>query len=371
VLPLRAAGMAFLIVPIGSQFEILFQKELLFKLLARWEIAASITSTIVAVSVAVLGFGVWALVCSFLASVTVKTVLLARAGFVQFAPSLHFRRSDLKGYVGFGLFQMGERSINYLAERLDQILIGPLLGAEALGFYNFALYLTTQPGSRINPILTKVAFPVFSKVQHDVERLRRGYIRLLSLLTLVNAPLLIGLAAVAPWAVPTIFGAKWTTSIILVQILCFVSLSRSIGNPIGSLQLAKGRADMGFWWNVLLFACSVPAIYIGGKLGRATGVAVALLILQVFLNVPGYLFMVRPLIGKCAWDYISATLKPVSIAAMMGLAVTFVPGLFTGLTGKTELISQIATGTLIYISLQWMLNRDAVLDFRAALFSLR
>src|SRR5713226_1029345 len=132
---LKVLAVVFIVVPIGSQFEILLQKELLFKSLARWEIAASVSSTAVAVVCAVAGFGVWTLVCSFLTGVIVKTFLLTSVGFARFRPSLHFRSSDLKGYVGFGLFQMGERSINYLAERLDQILIGPFLGAEALGFY--------------------------------------------------------------------------------------------------------------------------------------------------------------------------------------------------------------------------------------------
>jgi O-antigen/teichoic acid export membrane protein len=249
------------------------------------------------------------------------------------------------------------------------MLIGPILGAQALGFYNFALYLTAQPISRINPILTKVAFPMFSRIQDDTGRLRRGYIKLLSLLATVNAPLLVGLAAVAPWFVPVVFGAKWTPSIMLVQILSFVSLSRCIGNPIGSLQLAKGRADLGFWWNVLLLVCSVPAIYIGGKTGEATGVALALLVLQVCLNVPSYLYLVRPLIGRCARDYMRATLKPVSLAAVMGLAVISLPLLNTGLPITIELTLQIFLGALIYISLLRVLNRAAIVEFQSALLS--
>ncbi len=366
---LRVTAMVFIIAPIGSQFEVLLQKKLLFKSLARWEITASVCSATVAIVCAVTGCGVWTLVWSFLTSVVIKTSLLAWVGFAQFRPAMHFRRSDLKGYIGFGLFQMGERTINYLAERLDQMLIGPLLGPEALGFYNFALYLTSQPISRINPILTKVAFPVFSHVQHDTERLRRGYIKLVSLIATVNAPLLVGLAAVAPWAVPTIFGAKWSASVILVQILCFVSLSRSIGNPIGSLQLARGRADLGFWWNLALFVFSVPAIYVGARIGHATGVAIGLLVLQVSVNVPSYLFMVRPLIGRCARDYCQATLLPVSLAVVMGLAVVAVPQLASRLPVRIEVAVQFFVGGLVYLTLIASLNKSAVTEFQSAIFS--
>jgi O-antigen/teichoic acid export membrane protein len=366
---LRVIAISFLIAPIGSQFEILLQKELAFKILARWEIVASLASTMVAISCAVAGFGVWTLVCAFLTPVTVKTLYLAVVGFTRFRPSLHFERADLKGYIGFGMFQMGERSINYLAERLDQLLIGPIMGPQALGYYNFALNLTAQPISRINPILTKVAFPVFSKIQDDPARLRNGYLKVLSLLITVNAPLLLGLAAVAPWAVPVIFGTKWVPAVILVQILSFVSVSRCIGNPIGTLQLAKGRADLGFWWNLFLFICSVPAIYIGGRIGQTTGVAMGLLILHLCINVPEYRLLVRPLLGNCAREYIQVTLRPLGLAAAMGCIVMLAPKLYAGLPVRVELASQILLGGLVYFTLLLALNRRALTDFRAAVLA--
>lgn len=366
---LRLAALVFLIAPIGSQFEILLQKELEFRLLARWEIAASVTSTIVAVACGAAGFGVWAMVYCFLTSCTVKAVLLARIGFTRFRPSFHFRRSDLKGYIGFGLYQMGQRGLNYLAERLDQLLIGPLLGAHTLGFYNFALNLTAQPISRINPILTKVAFPLFSKVQHDTARLKRGYLKLVHLIVTVNAPLLIGLAAVAPWAVPIIFGAKWGPSIRLIQILSFVALSRAIGNPSGSLQLAKGRADLGFWWDLILLASSVPAIYAGGRIAGATGVALALLLVQLSLSVPMYLFMIRPLIGGCAIQYLRATLQPVGVAMVMGGIILYLPTLQSSLPQGATLATQVVVGALVYILLLQALYGSTVAEFRAIILS--
>lgn len=365
---LHAVALAFLIIPWGAQFEILLQKELKFQVLAKQEIVSSIGGLIVAVVGAVIGQGVWALAYSFLATLLIKTLLLMRIGIFEYRPLLHFRRADLKGYVGFGLFQLGERSINYISERLDQILIGPLLGAQVLGYYNFAFNLTARPISRINPILTRVAFPVFSRVQNDNGKLQRGYLKLVSFLTTVNAPLLVGLAATAPVAVPLIFGEKWIPAIILVQILSFMSLSRSVGNPIGSLQLAKGRADMGFWWNLLLFATSLPAIYIGGRFG-AEGVALALLILQLVLQVPSYLYLIRPLIGTCVRDYVSAVMTPILAACLMGFAVIAIPMLHAGVPRLGELAAQLLFGGAIYLMLVRTFDKKVIGEFQTALFS--
>ena len=99
-----------------------------------------------------------------------------------------FRRSHLKGYLNFGAYQMGEKSVNFLAERLDQILIGLILGQQVLGYYSLAINLISLPVSRINPIITRVAFPVFSILQNQDAQLRMSYMTVSRVLSAVNFP---------------------------------------------------------------------------------------------------------------------------------------------------------------------------------------
>ena len=366
---LEATALVFIIAPFGTQFHILLQKELHFNILVKQEIVAGICGLFVAIGCAVSGFGVWSLILGTITEVTCKTLLAIRIGLARYRPSFHFRGSDVRSFMSFGLYQTGERTVNYLSERLDQILVGSLLGAEALGFYNFAFNLVTQPISRINPIITRIAFPVFSKVQHDTEKLRSGYIKMINNLTTINAPLLIGMASVAPLAVPLIFGPKWSKSIILIQLLSFVALCRSSGNPIGSLQLAKGRADLGFKWNVALLAVSAPAMYIGGLVGKGVGVATSLLILQIISYMPAYVYLVRPLIGECIGKYTTALLKPIGIAIIMGLIILPIPYILKVLPDPMALIVQIGFGILLYMSLLWLMDKNVVYEFKDILAS--
>lgn len=368
---IRALSLMFLIIPTASEFEILLQKGLQFHTVAKVEIAASVTGTAVAITCATAKFGVWALVYGFLTTVTVKAFLLLVAGRQGFLPSWHFCRADLRNYIGFGMFQIGERSVNYVSDRLDQLLIGPLLGVTALGYYNFAFNLTAQVIWRINPILTRVAFPIFSKVQNDTEKIRWGYGKLLTILTSVNAPLLIGLAAVAPSVVPLAFGARWTQAVPLIQILSLVSLFRSVGNPIGSVQLAKGRADLGFWWNLGVLVLSLPVIYLGARWGQALGVCVALLAFQVATAVPAYLLLVRPVVGRCAKEYAAALLQPVLAASLMaglvaGLRYRYRP---LGRALLTEVAIEVALGALVYIVALATFCRGVVRAFRGLVWS--
>ncbi len=52
-------------------------------------------------------------------------------------------------------------------------------------------------------------------------------------------------------------------------------LLRSVGNPIGSLLMAKARVDISFKFNVFKTFLFIPAVIIGGQLGGAIGVTLA------------------------------------------------------------------------------------------------
>lgn len=311
----------FLIIPVGQQFQILLQKELRFDSLAKIEVAAAVIGTATAIGTALMGQGVFALVWGALANAAARTLFLLVVGLKNWRPALRFKITDIRSYVSFGLYQMGERMINFLNSKLDYILIGSLLGAQALGFYTLAWNLIIQPVQKINPIITRVAFPVFAKLQDDNTRLRKGYMSTLNILSSVNFPYFFGLAAVASLAVPAVFGTQWLPSIMLIQILCAVGLLRSTGNPIGSLLLAKGRADWGFKWNLALMITQVPGIYTGAVIGGAVGVAVALVMLQIAYSVFSYTILVRSLLGPCLKEYIESMWPAFWMSCGMALLV--------------------------------------------------
>lgn len=364
---IRTTDLAFLIVPWGKQFEILLQRDLRFGNLAVIQSLSLVIGAAATMGAAYLGSGVWALVWGQLSLALSTTAMLVWIGLRSYRPLLHFQRRDLNGFLEFGLYQMGERSLNYFSERLDQFILGNFLGAQALGFYNFAFNLATLPLNRINPIINKVAFPVFAAVQDDIPRLQKGYIKITKMIAAINLPVLIGFAAVSPLAIPLLFGGKWQGSIELAQILCVVAVFRSIGNPVGNLLLSKGRADLGFAWNFLLSLASVPAIYAGVRLGGALGVAVALLLLQLALQAPSYFWLIRPLIGPCGPEYIKSILRPALLCLLM-VAVVWLTGFFP-FAGWGMLFTQIAAGGIAYAALFWVTDRAQLLEMRDMAFS--
>lgn len=362
---LPVVAVSFLISSASLQFHWLLEKELKFNLLAKQEIFATVAGSLVAVIAAFLGQGVWSLVWGQLMNAGVKTTLLLWIGWSQWPPMLHFKRDDLHGFLSFGLYQMGERSINYFNSRIDQLLIGNLLGAQELGYYNFAFNLVMQPLNSINPILTRVAFPVFARMQDDINGLRQTYLKMVNMLSTINAPLLFGLGAVGPLLIPLVFGEQWMPAVPLVQVLAFYAFIRSGVNPVGSLLLAKGRADLGFRWNLALLFTTAPVVFAGAKLGDAMGIALALALLMILYLTANYLFLVRTLIGPCAMRYASSILKPAALAAVMGGSVWLLSLL--GIHSLAFLTLEIAAGAAMYVALLWFMDRNLVFEVKALL----
>jgi lipopolysaccharide exporter len=355
------AALIFLITPLGQQFQILLQKELQFKTLSIIEMLATLIGTIVAVLTVMNGQGVLSLIWGQLTTSLIKALMLAKVGWKRWQPRLRFKYADLHGYIGFGLYQMGERSINYFNSRLDQLLIGVLVGAQALGYYNLAFNLVILPASKINAVIGRVAFPLFAKIQFDNERLKRGYLSVIQLLSLVNFPLLFGLAVVAPIFVPLVFGEQWLPAVVLVQILSFVALLRSIINPVGSLLLAKGRADLGFNWNLMIFILQVPGIFLGGYIGGVLGIALAVLGLLILYSILNYLILIRILIGSCLREYIMSMIPAFSLSLLMASIVTIIPFIINQ-SQEIVLISQIIIGIFIYLILNIIFQKQQLLE---------
>lgn len=356
--------LTFLITPLGTQFQLLLQKHLRFRRLALIEISAALVGASVAVVTARFGQGVFALIWGTLSSNATSTVLLLIVGLREWRPQWHFRSADLKGYLSFGCYQMGERSVNYFNSTLDQLLIGSLLGAQALGYYKLAWSLAIQPIGRINSILTRVAFPLFARIQNEPERLQKGFLLVLRMLSTVNAPLLLGLAAVAPVLIPVVFGTQWLPAVPLVQMLAFVTLLRSAGNPVGSLLLAKGRADLGFKWNGLLLVTQLPGVYLGAYLGDALGVAISLVILQLIYSVFNYLILIRTLIGPCLREYLLSMLPSLGLASVMGSGVLALSS-WVAHVSSLVLVFLMLMGILFYVFLMWIFQREQMTVFKS------
>ncbi len=362
------AALILLIWPIGGQFGLLLQKELAFRTLALCEIASMSLAAIVTIATAIDGYGPYSLVLGKLTGAGLTAAVYSVIGWRRWRPALYFSLRDIRGYLSFGFYQLGQATLVFAANQIDQLYVGAVLGTQALGYYTFAWNLVLQPMMKLNFVLTRVAFPMFARIQLDNKRLQRGYLMLLWLLASINAPILIGCAATASLLVPTIFGSQWMPAVGIVQTLALVSLLISMTQPADAVMLATGRTDLAFKWRLSLFFPELAGICIGGFVAGVQGVALAKLFLNLVYWIAQYFFVLRTLIGSCLKEYVNTVGWPVAMAGVMGLVVLWRwPAAMMTDVSALVLAGEIAFGAVVYCALWLLLQRSRIYQLREQL----
>ncbi len=252
----------FLITPPGQLYLVLLQRDLKFRDLAVIEIVATMVSTLSMFVAAWLGQGVMSLVIGQIVYYGVRSVQLVAAGLPHWRPHLHFRVSDLAGYIGFGLYQMGERTVTYLAINTIKLIIGRYLGADILGRYYVAYQIIVYPVTRISTVIMSVSFPIMARFQESDDLLRRGYLHMSRLISFTMFPMLVVAFIAAPVFVPLLMGPGWSGVTPIFQILCVVALFKVLGSTTVPTYLSRGRADLGFIWNFIVAMVNAVVFYL-------------------------------------------------------------------------------------------------------------
>lgn len=367
----QVVGVSFVIIPFGLQFQTLAIKNLEFADLSKHEIISTFVGvTVTIILAAYFHFGAWSLVAGHIVMTVFRTVPWLVSGFEnpQTRPQYIFSWQAVKESVSFGMYRLGTNTANYFNTKIDQIIIGMMMGPQVLGFYSMAMNLIMQPIQKLNPMITKVSFPVFSKIQNDKARLQRGYLFVIKILMTINAPLFGGFLVLAPFLIPILLGEEWSSIIVIVQILCFYALFRALGNPSGSLFIAVGKVRWSFYWQIALLFVIPIVVYFSSLTNDIVIVAIAMGALRFILFFVNYFARIRFIIGNCLGGITKSIFVPVfHTAVMMGLLQLFTPHLLE--FGETSLIIiNVTMGVLIYSLLLLVFQRNLVKEVKGFFF---
>jgi O-antigen/teichoic acid export membrane protein len=260
---------------------------------------------------------------------------------------------------------MGERAVNYLSANIDYIIIGRFLGPVALGYYTLAYNIMIFPLTKINPIITRVAFPAFSKVQSDNAKIQKGYCKILKYISTITFPMIIGMLLVASEFIPLVYGEKWTPTISILQIFCIVGIFKSLGNPMGAVLLSKGRADIGFYWNVFVVFCVCIAVLIGVQWG-VVGVAWAIL----FLQIP-FFSIIQPVVNRIISlnfkQYFNSLKISFFCSLIMSFSVIMTKIVFENFSMPIVFMLSILVGSLSYIISYYLIEKSFFIEIKSFL----
>lgn len=349
-------SLIFPMTALGNIFRVLAEKRLEFEILSRHELLSVAVGTASSIIVAVAGGGVYALVVALLGTSMIQALLSCFCLPTRFRPVILFRLSEIRSYLAMGSYSMGEGLINNLRMQFDIFFGGALLGSSALGLYSLPRDLCSRLGMVINPIVTRVSLPIMAQAHAEQALLKNLYLKTLRMTTSVNAPLYCALALYAEEIITLMYGARWENSADVLKILAFWGLFRSVGNPVGSLIYAVGRAKRAFWWNLVMLFIFPPFLLIGANAAGVIGVALAMLAFQIVNFIFAWFWLVNPLCSASFREYFLYPGLPI-LLALVASSVAYISTL--GIDADWMRLSVgVAEGALVYLVLSWWFNQE-------------
>lgn len=361
---LRLAGCVFVASGLGNVSAALLRRELRYGVSGAVDLASSVVSFAVVVWLAVSGYGVLALVAGLLAGAAARCVLALACARDVFVPTLHFRRSDLVGWLEFGSWQVGERLVNFASWNVDRMVIGLVLGTEALGVYSLAYQLMIRPFQLVSGVAGRVVRPLLGRLQRDRERVLGAFFTGLKLVALAVVPVYVGAFLLAEPLVALVYGPGSADVAAIFRILCPLGILYALGNSDGALVVATGKARVTFLWNCCAAVVHGVAVAVGVGFGLA-GVAGAIVLATLALLLPA--FYVRWLLIRMpVRPYLASLARPFLYGAVMGAGVRVVAASLDGVQERLQLALLVGAGVAIYGSLIWLRERALLLELRGS-----
>ena len=220
----------------------LLNKKIDFKTQFKISSSSTIISGGIGLFMAYKGYGVWSLVTQSLISTFVRTILLWY--FVNWTPTLLFSFHSLNTMFSFGSKILISSLIDKSYNNLLPLLIGKLFTPIDLGFYTRANQLQQLPVDTISSSFVRVMYPIFSSIQDDKPRLKKGMRKLLSNMAMINFPLMMGLAVIAKPLVTILLTEKWLPCVPYLQLLSAIGLMYPFHLINVNILMAQGRSDL-------------------------------------------------------------------------------------------------------------------------------
>ena len=343
---------AFIVIDLFKSFNTIqvtiLNKQMAFKVIAIVDVASSVAMTIVAPTLAYLGFGVWSLVAERATSHVVRII----ATWILYRPWRP--RFGWNGQIARELWQFGLKlwmavNINYLLDSFDDFWTATILGKIPAGFYNRAYEFSNYPRRVIANPLTPVFFATFAQLQNDRVRLSRAFFRATSLMVRTGFWFSLVFISIAPEGIELFLEAKWLPMVTTFQLMIVYTLFDPLMATLSRLLIAVGQTGVILRTKVFQFIIFVPSVILLAALNGIEGVAIA----ADVMIVVGMFFLSRH-VGKFVdysrtmlWGWPVIALLLAAGAVLLLTAVWQSLPLWGSLLGKGILISTIYWGVLL------------------------
>ncbi|MGB2630823.1 MAG: lipopolysaccharide biosynthesis protein, partial [Candidatus Omnitrophota bacterium] len=331
-----------------------FQKELRFDKQFVLGFSGIAVNIAVSLTLAFVLRNVWALVYGSLSGAFV--VLIMSYILQPYKPRIRLETLKIKELLDFGKWLLGSSILGFLITQGDDIFVGKLLGITALGLYQIAYHFSNAPATEITHVISRVTFPVYSKIQDNIPRLRDAYFNVLQLTASLSFPLAALIFVMAADFTKIFLGDKWMSMVPAMRVLAIWGLIRSVGATAGPFFYAIGRpkviAKLQFLQLILLISTIYPLTVKWGILGTSLSVVFAALV----PNLAVY-YMVTQALGCRYYDFWRMVLLPGFGIMTMYIVLMIVRVYISGAESIANFFVMAILGLAVYMATIIVLDR--------------
>jgi O-antigen/teichoic acid export membrane protein len=214
--------------------------------------AQAIADSALTCVLALSGFGAWAIV---LPKILTAPIWLLGVRYCE-----TWRRKPRSPYVPlaeimrFSLPLLATEILSALRFNADNLLVGMILGFEAVGIYYFAFNAGLGFSFSVTSALSTALYPQFAKLAHQPAALLERYDSAIRFTAAPIAVLILMQAMAAIFYVPVVFGDKWADQAWLVAILCLSASTKPFFDTTMMLWRSVGRTSDELQVNAILTA---------------------------------------------------------------------------------------------------------------------
>lgn len=218
---------------------------------------------------------VWCFVWATVASRCVQTLVVTTAS--PWKPRLGVDPKAMRSMLSFGVPYQLNGFVNALKDNFVPTFIALVVSAKATGYVIWAVGLVTN-ALFLMPIVGRVAFPAYARLQHDERALRDSIEKSIKWVAATVFPTTLMLAALARQIVEHVYGPKWEPGLPSFYLLCIPMLNAAYSTVMVSALYGLGRAKvvlrLTLTWAIAGWALGVPFTLAFGMHGFALAMSI-------------------------------------------------------------------------------------------------
>ena len=317
----RYVFLGFVFSSFGMAQSAYLTKQMQIKQIAKCGMTATLTSSLVSVAMAAMGFGYWALATQYLMYIAVNTLLLWC--FSAWRPTLSpltSHLSPLKRLFPFSFRIMLSAIFTQLNANIMNLLLGRFYGEANTGHYNQAYQWSSKCFLLVGNMLKQVDQTVLVGLREERERQLAVLRKMVRFTAFISFPLLFGLAIVSHEFIMLAIGEKWAFAASLLPLLCLCGAFMPLSTLLTDSVISQHRSDIYLWSTIALGVLQIALMVGLWRQGIMVMVVAYTLLNIVWMFV--WHFFVRRLMGYRLTDFLKDIL-PFALAAAFVMGLTW------------------------------------------------